>query len=415
MSVADKLQTIQTIKSEIKTSIINKGVEVGDDFTTYASAIETIESNGPTINLKDITITQNGIYTADEGEGYDRIEVNVPDTNGDYNEGYNAGKQNQKELLESITITDNGTYIREDGYNEIVVEVDGSESSYEEGYQDGYTQGEEDQKGKLSSTTITKNGTFTRENGWKKVTVNVGAYDFTKQLGYSKADNNRLNSLLTSFVEDGIAASKNTDRPWEYVFGTYSGDYAQCYNLYYVPGEVTQRTDFEGCVSLVRIPTVDFTGVDHFRYGFKNCHHLKEISLINTDDIYGDWGAFIGLYNLETISEFNCGKLEVGLTFENAYNLKNVGGFTDFGKAFKSSKSLDLSHSSKISYQSVLNILRSVYNMTLTDIANCWIQFSSSTRWSEDEMGEYDESYEDVLRTEVASYFTQKGWSVRFY
>lgn len=368
---------------------------------------------GPTINLKDITITQNGVYTADKGEGYDRIEVDVPDTNGDYNEGYNAGKQNQKELLESIIITDNGTYIREDGYNEIVVEVDGSESSYEEGYQDGYTQGEEDQKGKLSSTTITKNGTFTRENGWKKVTVNVGAYNFTKQLGYSKDDNNRLNSLLTSFVEDGIAASKNTDRPWEYVFGTNSNDGE--YNLYYLPGEVTQRTSFQGCVSLVRIPTVDFSGKEYFDYSFMNCHHLKEINLINTDDIYTAWTAsFTGLYNLETISEFNCGKLEASIYFENAYNLKNVGGFTDFGKAFKSTTYLDLSQSSKISYQSVLNIIRSVYDMTLTDISNCWIHFSSSTRWSEEEMGEYDESYEDVLRNEVAHYFTQKGWSVQF-
>lgn len=321
---------------------------------------------GPTINLKDITITQNGIYTANEGEGY----------------------------------------------NEIVVEVDGNESSYEEGYQDGYTQGEEDQKGKLTSTTFTKNGTFTRENGWKKVTVNVGAYDFTKQLGYSKDDNNRLNSLLTSFVEDGIAASKNTDRPWEMVFGDTNGSYNGSYNLYYVPGEVTQHTNFNDCISLVRIPTVDFSGKEYFG-DFTNCHHLKEINLINTDDIYAGV-SFIGLYNLETISEFNCGKLEGSISFMNAYNLKNVGGFTDLGKAAKMPSGIDLMNSSKISYQSVLNILRSVYDMTLTDVSGSYIIFSSSTRWSEEEMGEYDESYEEILRTEVASDFTQKGWSVMF-
>ena len=48
MSIADKLTTLQTIKSDIKTSILNKGVEVGDDFTTYADAIDSIETGGDT-------------------------------------------------------------------------------------------------------------------------------------------------------------------------------------------------------------------------------------------------------------------------------------------------------------------------------------------------------------------------------
>lgn len=43
MSVADKLQILNTIKSDIKTAINSKGGNVGDDFTTYATAIENIE------------------------------------------------------------------------------------------------------------------------------------------------------------------------------------------------------------------------------------------------------------------------------------------------------------------------------------------------------------------------------------
>lgn len=46
MSIADKLTTLQNIKSDIKTSILNKGVEVGDDFTTYSIAIDSIEGGG---------------------------------------------------------------------------------------------------------------------------------------------------------------------------------------------------------------------------------------------------------------------------------------------------------------------------------------------------------------------------------
>ena len=55
--------------------------------------------------------------------GFKRVEVNVPDLNGSYNEGYEQGKidgvNEQKTKLESISITENGTYSREDGYNPI--------------------------------------------------------------------------------------------------------------------------------------------------------------------------------------------------------------------------------------------------------------------------------------------------------
>lgn len=44
MSVADKLNTLQTIKANIKTAIENKGITVGDAaFTDYANKISSIE------------------------------------------------------------------------------------------------------------------------------------------------------------------------------------------------------------------------------------------------------------------------------------------------------------------------------------------------------------------------------------
>ena len=59
--------------------------------------------------------------------GFKRVEVNVPDLNGSYNEGYNQGKTDgineQKSKLESISITENGVYSKEDGYNHIEVNV----------------------------------------------------------------------------------------------------------------------------------------------------------------------------------------------------------------------------------------------------------------------------------------------------
>ena len=68
-----------------------------------------------------------------------------------YNNGYNVGNEDgfnngvvtQKSKLEAIIITENGTYTKEDGYNSIEVNVPDLNGSYDEGYSDGYLMGED--------------------------------------------------------------------------------------------------------------------------------------------------------------------------------------------------------------------------------------------------------------------------------
>ena len=55
MNTLDKIQTLQNIKEDIKTSIQSKGVEVGDDFTTYANAIYSIEGGSGGTNIVELT------------------------------------------------------------------------------------------------------------------------------------------------------------------------------------------------------------------------------------------------------------------------------------------------------------------------------------------------------------------------
>ena len=58
-------------------------------------------------------------------------------------DGFNNGINTQKGKLTGITITENGTYTREDGYNSIEVNVPDLNGSYDEGYSDGYLMGED--------------------------------------------------------------------------------------------------------------------------------------------------------------------------------------------------------------------------------------------------------------------------------
>lgn len=106
-TIAENLQRIETAKSDIRTAIINKGVDVpsGDTIDTYAAKIVSI-STGSTLKLKDIqsaSYTANGSYSILPDSGYDGmskvdVEVNVPQ---------------KEEQGKTITIRRNGTTIVE--------------------------------------------------------------------------------------------------------------------------------------------------------------------------------------------------------------------------------------------------------------------------------------------------------------
>ena len=78
-TIADKLNYLNTTKTNIKNAIVAKGVSVSenDTFRSYASKIADIE---PTLGTK--TITANGTYNAtdDSLQGYSSVTVNIDDT-----------------------------------------------------------------------------------------------------------------------------------------------------------------------------------------------------------------------------------------------------------------------------------------------------------------------------------------------
>lgn len=181
---------------------------------TWATPLITVRNQNKTVQF-----TENGTYIIDydaenyTGLGKVEVEVNVPDLNGSYDEGYSEGKTDgiqegyadgkadgieegysqgktdgfnegkaegytegkedgiseQKAKLEGITITENGTYNREDGYNNIVVEIEDTNGSYDEGYDEGYAEGIEEgtaNAGVIIAETaqvlnITENGLYT--------------------------------------------------------------------------------------------------------------------------------------------------------------------------------------------------------------------------------------------------------------
>ena len=109
----DNLNLIVSIKSDIKSAIENKGVDMtGLSFPDYPAAISSIQTGGGSAVIEGLTITSNGTYTAREGvDGYSPIEVDVPAP---------------QFVTETLNVSANGTYNPGegvDGYSQVVVDV----------------------------------------------------------------------------------------------------------------------------------------------------------------------------------------------------------------------------------------------------------------------------------------------------
>lgn len=150
--------------------------------------------------------TENGIYETEDG--YSEVTVNI-DTQGYYNDGYNAGMakglndgynngvEAQKSKLTSITIDTKGTYTREDGYKEVIVNIESDPEELKAKYEEGKADGIAEQKGKMTTLNITGNGTFSREDGYRSVTVDV------------ETDPQELQKKYNEGKEAGIAEQKS--------------------------------------------------------------------------------------------------------------------------------------------------------------------------------------------------------------
>lgn len=213
-NIAESFQILYDIKEDIRNSIEEKGVTVGDaPFTDYASKIDEI-----------VVDPMDGSY--DEGYIDGRIEGYNNGHKLGYTEGYNNGRvdgyvngeNDQKDRLTTIEITENGNYTREDGYSEVSVSVD-LETPYNNGYSDGlsvgdtqgydrgHKEGMAEQKAKLSSISITENGPYTSEDGFSQVIVNVQG---DPNAGYDDGYNTGYNNGYASGKTDGYGEGYST-------------------------------------------------------------------------------------------------------------------------------------------------------------------------------------------------------------
>ena len=128
---------------------------------------------------------------------------------------------------------------------------------------------------------------------------------------------------------------------------------------------------FCNCTSLATIPQLDTSSVTNMSNMFCNCISLATIPQLDTSSVTNMTYMFSDCINLATIPQLDGGKLtSVAYTFNNCKSLENFNGIINLGQAYLTTQSanysnykLVLSNSTKLTEQSIINILNNLYDI----------------------------------------------------
>ena len=333
----------------------------------------------------EIEFTQNGTYDVTDKAS---AKVNVPE------------KQ-----LGTKTITTNGTYKATDdnldGYSEVEVATSGVDIN------------------EYLSDTITK-GDYTA-GGWIKTIKKLrspltiegtdATYMFYRyllnelpQLDTSNVTN--MNYMFSSCPNLTTIPQLDTSNVtnMNYMFGS-------CPNLTTIPqidtSNVTNMNSmFYNCPNLTTLPQLDTSNVTNMNYMFGSCTNLTTIPQLDTSNVTNMNYMFGNCPNLTTIPQLNGEKLtSVAGTFGNCRSLENFNGIINLGQAYLTTQSanysnykLDLSYSTLLTEQSIINILNNLYDIATLGVKSQQLILGSTNLAK--------------LTEEEIAIATNKGWSV---
>ena len=143
-----------------------------------------------------------------------------------------------------------------------------------------------------------------------------------------------------------------------------SSIFAQCKFLRTVQlFDTSQATDmtrmFNDCESLQIIPEFDTSSVINMSYTFAICSSLISIPQLNTSSVNDMSWMFASCQILETVPLLNVSNTtDISFIFFDCHSLTNLGGFTGL------KLDLDLSFPSKLTVESVMNVITAAADMT---------------------------------------------------
>ena len=296
--------------------------------------------------LEEKNIVENGEYIPqDEGlDGYSKVNVNVP---------IPKLEENQRiEIVENgnYNVTPSGDY---DAIKKVEVNVNVPEP-------------------KLGTKTITSNGTYKaiddNLDGYSEVEVATSGVDIneymsdtiTKGTGKTGGWTNTILKLRSPLTIEGTNA--------QYMFYGYP--------LNEIPQIDTSNVTnmaamFYECSNLQTMLQINTSKVTDISVMFRGCSKLIEIPLLDTSNVTNMSQMFYECSSLTTIPQSNGGKLtNINYAFSSCKNITDFNGLINLGQAYlttananNSNYKLNLSSSTLLTEQSIINILNNLYDI----------------------------------------------------
>ena len=220
----------------------------------------------------------------------------------------------------------------------------------------------------LGTKIITKNGTYKASDddldGYSEVEVETSGVD----------------------INDYYLTSAGYERIYQYIKTIPQLDtsnvtnmrsmFYDCKNLISIPlldtSNVTNMNQmFLGCTSLTTIPQLDTSNVIYMNQMFWRCTSLTTIPQLDTSNVNIMYNMFNSCKNLISIPQLDTSNvIGVESMLYDCTSLTTLGGFQNLGMAYDTTVSandrnyrLDLSTSSKLTHDSLMNVINGLYDI----------------------------------------------------
>ena len=223
---------------------------------------------------------------------------------------------------------------------------------------------------------ITENGTYDVTN-YVNANVNIpekqlGIKTITSNGTYKATDDNLDGYSEVEVATSGVDINEylsDTITKGDYSIGGWMKTIKKIRSPLTIEG--TDATYMFSKYLLNELPQIDTSNVTNMGYMFSSCTNLTTIPQLDTSNVTNMSSMFNSCTNLTTIPQLNGEKLtSVASTFVNCESLENFNGIINLGQAYLTTQSanynnykLNLSYSTKLTEQSIINILNNLYDI----------------------------------------------------
>lgn len=180
---------------------------------------------------------------------------------------------------------------------------------------------------------------------------------------------------------------------------------------------VTTTGVFQDCSNLETVKGLDLSTSSNLYNGFSGCIKLKDLDINNTQNITNWQYAFKSAVAIQDLKQLRGDKANnMGSCFQSCSNLTNFGGFLNLGKAYTGtiennlSYKLDLSSCTKLTHESLMNVINGLYDLNLTyKVADGGTLYRQSLVLGATNLAKLQATEEGQQAIAIA---TNKGWNV---